>query len=255
MGLPLLVELVGVAGSGKSTIYAGLTEGEDPISPDRSVGPSANLRSRGALAAGLLVRALPAGLAGEGYPDWRQFRHMARLEGWARAYRREGRGTGFGRGAEAAGERLGLSDRSKASSPAVVLFDQGPVFRLAELQEFGPFDGINPPLAAWLSRQLRWWGDRLDLVVWLQADDETLLHRIQHREKPHPIKGLDPASGRALLGRYRAAYQRVLERFASDHGVRIVRIPTDQADVPSTVARARALFLGEVGASETKACP
>ncbi len=88
----------------------------------------------------------------------------------------------------------------------VAVLDQGPVYLLTEMREFGPQHLRNePPDKTWQNLYARW-AAVLDAIVWLDAPDTILTQRITGREKQHIMKGKSPEAVLEFLHRYRSAY-------------------------------------------------
>lgn len=209
---PTIVELVGPAGAGKTTlaralVAAGVRPGAPP--PRRAYAV--------ALVTGA-VRLLPALVEHRGSSRWfgrGELRSIAYLDAWHRQVRR---------GRE------------------VILFDQGPVYRLAFLKEFGPDLVASRSFTTWWSAALERWAQTLDLVVLLDAPDEVLIDRVNERGRSHAIKEADDRAARDFLARYRSAFDEVVGAMAVLGGPEIVVFDT-AATVPDEVERAVAARL------------
>lgn len=117
----------------------------------------------------------------------------------------------------------------------ILLFDQGPVFRLAVMSGFGPpivrsaiFTDL---LEGWASS----WADRLDLVVWLAAPDAVLLHRIRTRPQNHAVKEWLDIPALQRIGRYADAIQRVIEELALSSSINVLKFDTGSRS-PGSIA-------------------
>lgn len=127
--------------------------------------------------------------------------------------------------------------------PGVVVLDQGPMFALACL-----LWGHKPVtrhvfFEAWLRRMAEHWSLELDAIVMLDAPDAVLLERIDAREQRHDAKGVPSHQGLELLGRHREAYGRVLEVVESVGSTRVLRYDT-AALPPARIADQLAELLG-----------
>ena len=175
-----VVEIVGPAGAGKSTLYQAL-RGRDNLHLDNfpDVRRLANLPFflwNGARVIGSLRRL--------GGLSRRELAWMAILRGWPVLLQK--------------------------SDSRVTVLDQGPVYLLTELREFGPASlRTSAADSLWRDLSARW-SHTLDLIVWLDADDADLLERIRSREKAHIVKGASDEETLSFLNRYRAAYERVM---------------------------------------------
>jgi len=175
-----VVEIVGPAGAGKSTLYQAL-RGRNNLRLDNfpDVRRLANLPFF--LWNGVWVIGSLRGLGGL---SRRELAWMSILRGWPALLRKTG--------------------------SRVTVLDQGPVYLLTELHEFGPAS-LRTSAADVLWRDLSArWIQTLNLIVWLDADDADLLERIRTREKAHIVKNASAEETLSFLNRYRAAYERVM---------------------------------------------
>lgn len=225
-GRPHVVEVVGVAGAGKSTLARSLTGAG-------GVGPLADtLRTSEPRHLGAVVRGVPAALAAlvrslrDGRPlSWVELKLVLYLAGFDPA--------------------AGVVTGSRW-----IVVDQGPVYSLARLLARG---GPNSVVAVGTRRWTRWiarWGARLDLVVLLDASTETLLARIDGRDQAHEVKHAEREEAMAFVDRFRAAYEQVVGAL-EQRGVPVARVDTGRA-VPDEVLRrvldaAAATVTGAVG--------
>ncbi len=205
-----VIELVGPAGAGKTTLVNELLV----LDTNTVVGVSAG---RLGLVAGMAAAAPAVAAARLAAPGrwWTgaELRNLAYLHAW-RAPLTHGR-TG------------------------TVLLDHGPVFRLAYLAASGPPMTNTPAFRRWWGRTSRSWARVLDTVVWLDAPDDVLIHRIDARERAHQVRGASHDDAAAFLARYRAAYRNALDILASE-GTHVVCIDTSRASAAQTATVVRA---------------
>lgn len=203
---PLMVELIGPAGAGKSTLARALRH------RDRRILTAARFRV-GRLdympffvSNALLL--LPTIL--------RQSRHGRRLA-WSEikmmVYL-------------TAGNRL--LRRQASNHAAVVILDQGPVFQLAQLHGFGPENINSEGFEQWWASVLDRWASALDMVIWLDAPDVVLLERVHTRGKWHRVKNESEQEAREFLARYRASYEQMISALTANGGPRVLRFDTAQ---------------------------
>ncbi len=110
----------------------------------------------------------------------------------------------------------------------VVLFDHGPVYRLAVLREFGPRVVNDAGFRRWWRHAMDVWSQKLDLVVWLDAPNEELMQRIIHRSQSHACKSLGQLEAYSLLDRYRQALGETLSAMQHTRQLKILRIASNQ---------------------------
>jgi hypothetical protein len=212
-----VAELIGPSGCGKTSLARALRGGDARIAalpcPGRLEQLPQHLRN-----APLWLPALLRG--GERPFTWSQARAMSYLGTWLGSVRR-------------------LADEER-----VVLMDQGPVFRLAFLSEFGaPALTRRPAFRRWWEAACARWAERIDLVLWLDAPDALLLERVRRRSVPHPIQGLSDAEARAFLALYRRGFEEVVGRLQRAGGASVLRLGGGEA-LEVLAARAREALAG-----------
>jgi adenylate kinase family enzyme len=207
---PTVVELVGLAGAGKSTLARELDSGL----PEVQLGL---LLSRPASAVAQLVAMAPFALP-----------YLRHTNGTAWFTRDQVRGLGY----------LHAWERSLRHNPpaaGAVLLDHGPLFLLATLDAFGPPVTATATFRRWWERTLDGWADLLDVVIWLDAPEPLLIERIRSREQRHVLRGADDPTSRQFLHRYRTSYERVLERVDRCSPGAVLSLRTD-TQTPSVLA-------------------
>jgi hypothetical protein len=175
---PLLVELLGPPGAGKSTVFAGLIGRAKYIQPRPVLGRSPYL----AVLAWHLVAVvitLVRHRALDRRWNWERLLMMAYLQALPRALRgREG----------------------------IVVFDQGPIYFLTR-----PIL-LDERIGSWWQRTFDTWSSLLDAVVWLEAPDAVLLDRINARSKLHRLKGSEDQAAFEVLEQGRRAHEGAIAR-------------------------------------------
>lgn len=214
-GRPFLVEIVGLPGSGKSTAVGALRARHPAIAPM----PILRSGPHRALLARHLARTL-ATLAGR--------RALGRH--WTR--------DGVVMMAYLTALPEALTGPGRPDAP-VIVFDQGPLYTLSRPSL------RHERLRGWRDRAIERWRGLLDLVVWLDADDDILLARIDEREKVHRLKNAGDAPGRSALAADRAVLEDLLGHLGG--GIsrpRLVRIDTG-AKAPEEIASELLAMIGE----------
>ena len=209
---PCLVELVGPAGAGKTTLAAALRV----VEPALASGPGLwglPLRDLATGAGSLLPMFLSAALRGRPY-DRAEMAQMIRLEALCSAVAR----------AQAGGRPLVL--------------DEGPVFALSWL-EVHYANGHDPARTAWRRRMLAEWAFRLDAVVRMDVDDAAIAYRIRTRTKPHQVKHAPDEEIRDFTARFRDAFDRVLAGMAACSAVAVHYVPSSDGAVSDDAVRVR----------------
>jgi shikimate kinase len=210
------IELVGPAGSGKSTLYRALAAQCDAVTPGVPFGGLGHLR----LGLRHAAQLLPAWLAAQGrWLDEKELRSLNYVVGWAE---------GLERG---------------AADGAFAVFDHGPIFRLARLRAFGPRLVESAGFARWQQAAVARWARLLGAVVWLDAPDALLAARIDGRDERHRMKGGADVDTRRFLARYRAAYDALLAELAAAGAPAPIRVDTSR-EAPEAIAARLLATLG-----------
>ena len=110
----------------------------------------------------------------------------------------------------------------------VTLLDQGPVFALACLRWSDSPAGRSPAFTAWTHETTERWASELDAVVELTAADDVLLERINKRAKGHVAKGRSSSEALAVLASHRRAYADVLDEVEQLGRLRRMRVDTSE---------------------------
>jgi deoxyadenosine/deoxycytidine kinase len=192
---PLVIEIVGPAGAGKTSITNVLVEKTPGINLHQPP-CDRNLRELPLfLHEGIKLMPVLAELkrlrAGRQITR-SEFARMCILNGWS--------------------QMPNFSSNGKAS---VALLDEGPIFLMTELLYFGPDSFRSEYMQAWWQATYRKWAKCLDLVIFLDADNDELVRRIRARSKWHSIKTRTDANAFHYLDFYRSTQQQILEGIKS----------------------------------------
>ncbi|HLZ44692.1 MAG TPA: hypothetical protein VKQ05_03345 [Gemmatimonadales bacterium] len=197
LGRPAVIELVGPAGVGKTTLSQQLE------ATGQARRGTIWLVPKPVLAYGT-IRQLPAALTlyrETGKFLWNEIKHLARLDALYT----------FLRTTHWNGTRL-------------VALDEGPVYTLSSLQVVGHRRFCYGPSAPFLQQTIQRWVPLLDAVVVLDAPDALLTSRIRSRTKPHLMKQRSALEISAFLEAYRRVTERVLAEFSAAGGPPVVRL-------------------------------
>ena len=198
---PLLVELAGPAGAGKSTLSTALVRRADGKLATIWGLPVVPLLVNG-------VQLVPTfgGLCLHSKSLlWSETRHMVRLQTLQRSLRNGNR-----RGEE------------------VLVFDEGPVFAMAWLRGFGHRTLREQPSAEWWQTALREWASLIDAVVVLDAPDQLLAQRIRTRPHEHEVKGFPDHEIVRWMARFREALDWVLTGMTRQGGPVVMRLSSEE---------------------------
>ena len=205
------VEILGIAGAGKSTLAALLTG-------DAGFEKAPFIHARRPSHLVHVVRGTPrllpiliSGLTRSPRISWPEFKLLVYVTRW----------------------RLFLGRRTAPG--AILLFDQGPVYALVRLRaERKPFT-TRRAFERWSEEMLGSWVSELTTLVFLDAPDPVLWSRINERPQDHKAKGEEAKAGLRFIARYRRTFEDVLRRVEELGGPQVLRFDTSVA-TPAQIA-------------------
>jgi deoxyadenosine/deoxycytidine kinase len=204
---PRIVEVVGVAGAGKTTLCQALTNGSETSYlgnfPDVRKISNAPFFIKNGLQIFPSLFNLPRNNSRK--LTRREFAWLSILNGWPDVLQKE------------------------LKNNKTIILDQGPVYLFAEISEFGPeFLKKQEAEKIWLDLYSRW-VDRLDMIVWLDAPDADLLKRIRSRDKEHLVKNESVETTFEFLAGFRKAYERTISNLSENHkNLKVLRFDTSR---------------------------
>lgn len=193
---PLIVELVGLAGAGKTTLSRLMSQQMRRI----LIGPELELRKINhipifaAQAPSLLPVLLQSCPTSRRF-TWDEIKAMAYLNGWPR-----------------------VLDLQVTNQNVIIILDHGPIFKLATLNAFGPERLKKQGAEKWWNKMFEQWAHTLDMIVWLDAPDSVLRDRINNRNQKHIVKGKSGQETERFLDIYRKSYEQILATLNSYGG-------------------------------------
>jgi energy-coupling factor transporter ATP-binding protein EcfA2 len=211
-----VVEVIGPAGAGKSSLVEALAEqtphvlAADPPHPRSPQNFPFYVRNLAASLPVLARMGLPTELGG----------HLPRgsvasvviLNGWSARLARHG-----------------------LDGHRPLVLDQGPLYRLAELHARGPTGLLSQTW--WWDAMYGRWGRLLDCVVELDAGDDVLIRRIRDREKSHRLQRMTDPEARRFLASWRGSLTYTLTHLAHrSSGITVLRYDTSDCS-PESLAQ------------------
>jgi hypothetical protein len=206
------VEILGVAGAGKSTVARLLGRGPGFARAEfiHTRKPSHLLQ----VARGVprLMPILLAGIARRPRISWPELKLLVYVSRW----------------------RLFLARRRPAPG-TVLLFDQGPLYALVRLKAEGKPFTARRAFEDWSEEMLRSWASELTALIWLDAPDAVLWSRINERSQGHKKKGEEAEAGYRFIVRYRRTFDDLLRRMEELGGPPVLRFDTSAATAEQIV--------------------
>lgn len=203
---PNFVEIVGLAGAGKSTLTNTLCKsGKRVVVADR-FRPTA-LRNMPFSVSYLLCSLPPLVLRGRiRRPMTRsELKRMISLKGWQRVLRRQA-----------------------SVNDAAIVLDQGPVFKLANLHGFGPEWLKRESLSDWWDHMFKQWAAVLDIIIWLDAPRDILVQRIHARRTWHAVKEKSGDEVTDFLSTYQLSCEHVVSNLVARRPIQVIRFDTSR---------------------------
>jgi O-antigen/teichoic acid export membrane protein/thymidylate kinase len=208
-GRPVVVELAGPAGVGKSAVADALRTRSDAVRVSIWGLPPQLLLGSGVALLPLFLRLYLETRA----VRWEEMTQMIRLG----ALRR-------------------FMARAASKSSRLIVLDEGPVFALSWLRVFGTERLLrSAAYDRWVRRTLIAWAPVLDIVALLDAPDPILTQRIRSRAKPHMVKHQNDQQIAAFAARFRVAFAWTLAAVTRLNGTRRISVPADR-ESPDAIA-------------------
>lgn len=207
-----IVELVGVAGAGKTTLAHALSVNNPRIilcdhPYFRNVSDFPFFTWNALLMAPIFLHLFATSGIKSITP--REMAWMVILNGWHHRLQRQG---------------------SKDSS--IILLDQGPIAILAELYVFHQSVFQNQAVKKWCDRILTVWSHSLDILICLDAPDAVLIKRVRNRNRWHQIKDLSDLEAIDLTMGFRTINNCLVSNMTDDvHGPIKIDFDTEKESI------------------------
>lgn len=203
-GHPLIIETVGVAGAGKSTLYELLRERNPKIT---KVEPPPKIRYSRFLIMNF-IQWYPLYVkkySHDRWFTWKEIKIMGYLETWLPYLRRQA-----------------------IEKDLIMFLDPGSVYWLTELKRFGPAITEDNHFLQWWEKMKNRWLNALDIIIWLDAPTDLLFERVMSREEWHESKLMSKDEALASFTKYRESYLTLYKEILPIRKSHIYFFRTDQ---------------------------
>jgi hypothetical protein len=208
---PHIIEMVGVAATGKSTLEKAMMQRNARIKPFDQPGDISYLPFLIKLA----IIWFPLYLKEYRHTRWftvQEIRNMAYLDTWISRIR----------------HRALLRDD-------IFTVEPGSVYWLSTLKGCGPEITNHPYFQRWWQREYKRWALALDAIIWLDAPEEVCFERIHSRDQHHQFLDCTAENALAQIKYDREYYQRVVPEMASRYSIKVFYFRTDQISTEQMV--------------------
>lgn len=195
------IEIVGLAGSGKSVLARALCDRDRRWQLTDTFHASERGHWRYLAHATPQLLPLLARAGGPAAVSWEEFKLLVYLHEWPRHLRAE-------------------------NTTGATVLDQGPLFALARLLWGDGRAARTRAFQAWVDAMLVAWAGELTAIVQLVAPREVLLERINSRSKPHEAKCRSETEALQILDSHDRAYRQLFERIDAIGGPPLLRLDT-----------------------------
>ncbi len=201
---PRLIEMVGVAGTGKSTLLRALNRRNAQI---QELDPPNKLRYLPSILR-VIFRWLPLYLWKYRRSRWftlEETRKLGYLDVW-----------------------LDYVHSEIKARNLIVVLDPGSICWLVALRDFGPELTKDAQFRNWWEERLDRWARGLDVIIWMEAPIELSLQRVMGRDEEHEAKSLTSEAALREFDRYRLSYIEMVPEMSRRGGARLFHYRSDE---------------------------
>lgn len=215
---PLIIEMVGIAGAGKSTLKKVLGQCNPRIQAVVPPNRATYLQSLIRTSCHWLPIYLRSHPHGRGL-TLKQIRVMGYLETWPSWLRRQ-----------------------MLAKDAVLVLDPGSICWLSALRQIGPETARSQSYEKWWDGMLTKWAAVLDAIIWLDAPDELLYERVLTRDQWHEAQEQPQGQVLERFACSRRWYEQIVAEMAVRGSLQVLRFRTDQISTQQMADRVLAVL-------------
>ena len=135
-----------------------------------------------------------------------------------------------------------ILQRKTLSRRPIIILDQGPIYTLTRLSDYRAESGKCQCFVKWWNRMLREWATTMDMVIWLDAPDEVLVERVYARSKWHAAKEQSNEGAKNLLAHYRILYEQTMAKLTTMGHPKVLCYDTSRDSLKQIVEQTSAAF-------------
>jgi len=134
----------------------------------------------------------------------------------------------------------------------ITILDQGPVFMLTWLYSIARLRRLancyhsestsSQIFEEWCNKMLERWSATLDFIIWLDAPDAVLLSRIQNRSDWHIAKEKSKPETIEFLSHFRTSYRHIIAGMTANDGPRLLCFDTAQESTDQIASKLLTMF-------------
>ena len=214
----MIIEIIGPAGAGKSTLAKALVEqiGHAKIETPPSYRKAENFFFFVRNSYSILPILSQFCLRKNGrYSLWHHFISLVMINGWHQ-----------------------VLNQKALTRESIIILDQGPVYMIAFERLFGYARYETSISKKYWERAFQRWAETVDRLIWLDTSAQVLVERIRKRETMHGIKSLNDKDACQYLESYRQTYESVISSLvACSNALKVLCIDTGRFSLEATVAK------------------
>jgi len=205
----LIIEMVGLAGAGKTTLTNYLCRQNENI----QIAPDIQLRKLKHFLIFFahlpeIINILFRFRKSNPKLSWDEIKSIVYLNTWSKLLKQEAKQTGN-----------------------TILLDHGPIFKMATLYAFGPEWLKRDDFQSWWQSIYERWDTTLNIVIWLYAPEPLLGERINSRDQRHAVKGKSELEVFQFLEMYDISYKHVMSKMKISRNPSFMKFDTNKKTI------------------------